>query len=385
MNLFRRVLNGEGPQAFFDFFLPLSVCLYLLPLDPLFATLFVLAWLVFELALLSARKVLWAPFFLVLLLMSSKQLILNSSQVVFSVDDIILLCTTILVGSTISSKRLTRILQLFLLAVIPACFFINERPWDVNPYIGTTQSAYVIGHVCIVSVFFANYYFLPKALFHPLKGFFIALTFFMVFLTGSRAALVAVLFAAFLVPLINFIVQKKFIPILSMGFITAFVFLQAPELLKSHYPKIALKFGDYDVIRLWAIDCFSGLPFSGKNRFIWGVGYEQIKKFCRIPIGDQNILEHSHNLFLQLWAVTGLLGLIALCLLLYVYFAALFSRWILSERPSFLFLCIGSIVYISVQGLLDLSMLHWPVSIVLSSFFLSIPFRGNYQALIKLH
>lgn len=66
-------------------------------------------------------------------------------------------------------------------------------------------------------------------------------------------------------------------------------------------------------IDLWK--CYSGLPFSGSNRFLYGVGYESTREMCpiRLQLPDQlnpiKPMSHAHNLPLQVWAESGSLGL----------------------------------------------------------------------------
>ena len=66
-------------------------------------------------------------------------------------------------------------------------------------------------------------------------------------------------------------------------------------------------------IDLWR--CYFGLPFSGSNRFLYGVGYESTREMCPIRLqlprqgNPMKPMSHAHNLPLQVWAESGSLGL----------------------------------------------------------------------------
>jgi len=75
-----------------------------------------------------------------------------------------------------------------------------------------------------------------------------------------------------------------------------------------------------DASRLKVYSCDLGLPFTGNNRFIWGVGYgSAMRGMCSADDVGRN-LSHSHNLVLQIWAETGLVATL---------FLVLASGWIL--------------------------------------------------------
>ena len=126
-----------------------------------------------------------------------------------------------------------------------------------------------------------------------------------------------------------------------------------------------------DVGRLLAAQCYAHLPLSGNNRFLYGVGFDRLSEFCHLSFQDSP-LQHSHNLYVQIWSATGLLGAVALVLML----ASLFLCWRRSQQmmPSYV-RCVGqaSLVYVLLQCAFDLSVLHWPVTIILSGIFLVVP------------
>jgi len=65
---------------------------------------------------------------------------------------------------------------------------------------------------------------------------------------------------------------------------------------------------DQGRLRLWR--CYAGLPFSGSNRLLYGVGYGRAREMCPIRVPRMpKPMRHAHNLPLQVWAETGSLGL----------------------------------------------------------------------------
>jgi hypothetical protein len=74
-----------------------------------------------------------------------------------------------------------------------------------------------------------------------------------------------------------------------------------------------------DVRRMEAARCWLSLMFSGRNRFLFGVGYgsEKPNQFCyHIPDarGQLGSIGHAHNTFAQMGGQHGILGILALLL-----------------------------------------------------------------------
>lgn len=63
-----------------------------------------------------------------------------------------------------------------------------------------------------------------------------------------------------------------------------------------------------DAARLNLWRCYFGLPFTGDNRFIWGVGYEKAWRFWCSAERVGRPLSHAHNFILQVWGENGIAG-----------------------------------------------------------------------------
>ena len=123
--------------------------------------------------------------------------------------------------------------------------------------------------------------------------------------------------------------------------------------------------------RLAIAQCYGAIPFSGNNRFLFGVGFDRAGEFCADPIHG-GVADHAHNIYLQLFASTGVLGVLGLVLLL----ALLVLAWRSAPPEIDPFpRTAGQLVllYTLIQGLLDLSLLHWPVTVALTGVLLGIP------------
>jgi O-Antigen ligase len=71
------------------------------------------------------------------------------------------------------------------------------------------------------------------------------------------------------------------------------------------------RISDQGRLALWR--CYASLPFSGNNRFLYGVGYGRARELCPVTLpGHERSLTHAHNLPLQIWADAGSLPLLAL-------------------------------------------------------------------------
>ena len=119
------------------------------------------------------------------------------------------------------------------------------------------------------------------------------------------------------------------------------------------------------------LKCFYEVPFSGHNRLLYGAGFEDLQELCSVYF-QGSPLAHSHNIYVQIWAASGLLGLLGLSALILLAIGMWREK---SECMPLLVRRIGqaSLVYALIQGTFDLSLVHWPVTLILSAIFLAIP------------
>jgi len=75
-----------------------------------------------------------------------------------------------------------------------------------------------------------------------------------------------------------------------------------------------------DSHRLEAARCWLSAMFTGSNRFLYGVGFnnEKLNSLCIYIRGEGRSMGHAHNTFAQIGGHHGLLGIIALSILLIV-------------------------------------------------------------------
>ena len=87
-----------------------------------------------------------------------------------------------------------------------------------------------------------------------------------------------------------------------------------------------------DLGRLQAARCWASISFSGHNRFLWGIGYgDRSRQFCAEATAlarghNWNPMGHAHNTAAQILGDTGMLGLLAFCLVVAMLALALGRR-----------------------------------------------------------
>ena len=365
-----------------DLLLPLSGLLFLLPLSPSFSSIPAVLWVCFLLLLAPAHRR-WASWpMLFVLLIFSRSWWLNQMPHPVSAQDGLLLAASLLAAACVCPQRWQVLLRLPLL-VLPVLLFqlgpspvltdhlIREgRHWTPNHFAGANQGAYLLGVLLLLAVAWLWQEVQPQ--WHRiLAGISASLAFVMVWQTGSRAALVAAALAAALLWVQRGVgcrsIGKRGLALFGLG-AAALVTKQLLRPSSTGIPGIDLS---SDIGRIAIARCYSAIPFSGNNRFLYGIGFDRSGEFCADPIHG-GVADHAHNVYLQLFASTGVLGVFGLVLLL----ALLVLAWRVAAPEMDPFpRTAGQLVllYALIQGFLDLSLLHWPVTVVLTGVLLGIP------------
>lgn len=353
-----------------DLLLPLAALLFLLPLNPLLSSLPASAWVMAQLVLApqERRWALW-PLALVLLLMA-RTWWLNEMPHPASAQDGLLLVASLLAATGVAQRRWPWLLRLPLLALPWLIPQLGPKPWIPNPLAGPNQGGYLLGLLLLLAVGWLWQRSQPWWG-RLLAGGAAALALLMVWQTGSRAALISSLGALALVLLRERAAKGQLWRDLLglLGLAAGAVALK--QLLRPSSTGLPGLHLSSDLGRLEIGQCYIQLPFSGSNRLLYGVGFERPKDFCHQQIHG-GVADHAHNLYLQLWADSGLLGLLGLGLLL----ALLLISWKRAEPlldPLARRVGQAALVYTLLQGCFDLSLLHWPVTQVFTGVLLAIP------------
>ena len=342
-----------------DPLLALAGVVYLLPLPPAWSTAAVLAWLVLQLLDGPAgdRRRHWVLAALLLALV--RPWVRGEMPHPVSADDLLLLALAFVASTGLTVARWQRLLP-WLLPPLAVALLAGPRPWTPNPLAGVNQGAYLLGLLTVAAAAWTSA--LPLPLTRRWPGAALTLLgLWGMWRTGSRACLVAALLAGLAVLLAERARRGR--PLLRPLLLAAGAgagLLGLKNLLG--HPGIGIDWTS-DSGRLQGYGCWAGLPFSGDNRLLWGVGFHRPGAFCQQPIHGSP-LTHAHNLYLQLWGNTGLLGLLA-AVLLAVLLIGLWRRdggSDLSRR-----LGQGVLVYTLLQGCFDVSLLHWPLLQVLTA------------------
>ena len=353
-----------------DLLLPVAALLFLLPLNPVFSSLPAVVWVVGQLALAPAERR-WAAWpLLFVLLLYSRSWWLNQMPHPVAAQDGLLLVGVLLAAACVSPQRWQLLLRLPLLVLPVLLFQLGAKPWTPNPLAGANQGGYVLGLILLLA--FAWFWQENQHQWQRLMaGAAMALAGVMVWQTGSRAALVAAALAAALLwiqqgALLRSI-WKRGVLLSGLGVAT----LAVKQLLRpssTGIPGIDLS---SDTGRIAIARCYSAIPFSGNNRFLYGIGFDRSGEFCSDPIHG-GVADHAHNVYLQLFASTGVLGMVGLVLLL----ALLVLAWCSAAPGMDAFPRVAGqlvLLYTLIQGFLDLSLLHWPVTLVFTGVLLGIP------------
>tara|TARA_B100002051_G_scaffold276265_1_gene323557 strand:+ start:1306 stop:2457 length:1152 start_codon:yes stop_codon:yes gene_type:complete len=356
-----------------DFLLVGAVSCLLVPINSIYSTIFSVVWLLVQCLLCppSFQRFLWPLAFI--LLFFSRTWLLNEMPHPASAEDAILLCSALILAGTFVAKRMQRLFLILPLSLPIAFVGISSKPWAPNPFVGANQGAYILGILALVcGCCLASGGLLSKWL----KTFYavlLAMSLVMIWHTGSRAALLgsvgAALFVLCLRSIQNKTVSKQFLPVLGVLVMAYLTKLFLPS--TSGIP--GLKTGS-DAGRIFVAQCYSGLPFTGHNRLIYGLGFHRQGQFCQ-QLFEGKPFDHAHNIYLQAWANVGILGVVGIFILGFLLWRS-WSRVPLNDSGNTLIVNIGisTSAYIFFLGFLDASLIHWPALLIISGLCLATPF-----------
>ena len=353
-----------------DLLLPFSMALFLLPFDPRLSTLPIAMWLIIQLIAANSSSKLLQWSWLALLLFSVREWWFNNPPHPASIIDSLLLISAIVCASTVSPERWNRLLVFPVVGLLPLLFTLSSKPWTPNPFAGANQAAYLLGLIFLIMSIW---------LFVRLRGFWLLLAasslslllFIFLWQTGSRAALISAVVSFMFVFVASQIKKKNFWKSFGFTGIMLIIAYLLRVIFSSNSSLPGFKTGS-DVGRLMAYECFAALPFTGNNRLVYGVGFDRVSELCQVEFQGLT-LDHAHNLYLQIWASTGILGVVAIFLIIFSILRQYYCVRCLMPEP--LSLCWqAASVYVLAQGFFDASLLHWPVVLIYTGILLGIPY-----------
>ncbi|MEB3239598.1 MAG: hypothetical protein VKM68_05215, partial [Cyanobacteriota bacterium] len=254
-----------------DPLLALAGVVYLLPLPPAWSTAAVLAWLVLQLLDGPAgdRRRHWVLAALLLALV--RPWVRGEMPHPVSADDLLLLALAFVASTGLTVARWQRLLP-WLLPPLAVALLAGPRPWTPNPLAGVNQGAYLLGLLTVAAAVWTTSLPLPLARRWPGAALGL-LGLWGMWRTGSRACLVGSLLAGLTVLLAER--SRRGRPVLRplLLAIGAGLALLGLKNLLGH-PGIGIDWTS-DSGRLQGYGCWAGLPFSGDNRLLWGVGFHR--------------------------------------------------------------------------------------------------------------
>jgi O-antigen ligase len=355
-----------------DLLLPAAIILFLMPTNPVISSVPASAWVMLQLALAPAEKrwALWPMAFVILA--TARTWWLHEMHNPASSEDILLVVASFLAASWVSASRWILLLKMLLIPLPLVAINLGSQPWNVNSFTGRNSNAYLIGLVAVISIcmLFNQHrskidYVIP----------FIAsiLSIFLLWQAQSRAGMIATAAAIGIVKLKDEYFRGRF---LKASTITAAAGVAILISLRFMRPSSIINAAGIDfksdLGRLQIQNCYINLPFSGNNRFLYGIGFEHKDKFCKDEM-ITGVLEHAHNIYIQVWANTGIIGLIGMLLFL----ALLIAQWRKKDKylnPILSRAGLALLIYVLLQGAFDATIIYWQVTQVFTGILLAIPF-----------
>jgi len=355
-----------------DLLLPAAIILFLMPTNPVISSVPASAWVMLQLALAPAEKrwALWPMAFVILA--TARTWWLHEMHNPASSEDILLVVASFLAASWVSASRWILLLKMLLIPLPLIAINLGSQPWTVNSFTGRNSNAYLIGLVAVISIcMLFNQHRSKIDYVIPLIASILSI--FLLWQAQSRASMIATAAAIGIVKLKDEYFRGRF---LKASTITAAAGVAILISLRFMRPSSIINAAGIDfksdLGRLQIQNCYINLPFSGNNRFLYGIGFEHKDKFCKDEM-ITGVLEHAHNIYIQVWANTGIIGLIGMLLFL----ALLVTQWRKKNKylnPILSRAGLALLIYVLLQGAFDATIIYWPVTQVFTGILLAIPF-----------
>jgi len=355
-----------------DLLLPAAIILFLMPTNPVISSVPASAWVMLQLALAPAEKrwALWPMAFVILA--TARTWWLHEMHNPASSEDILLVVASFLAASWVSASRWILLLKMLLIPLPLIAINLGSQPWTMNSFTGRNSNAYLIGLVAVISIcMLFNQHRSKIDYVIPLIASILSI--FLLWQAQSRAGMIATAAAIGIVKLKDEYFRGRF---LKASTITAAAGVAILISLRFMRPSSIINAAGIDfksdLGRLQIQNCYINLPFSGNNRFLYGIGFEHKDKFCKDEM-ITGVLEHAHNIYIQVWANTGIIGLIGMLLFL----ALLVTQWRKKNKylnPILSRAGLALLIYVLLQGAFDATIIYWPVTQVFTGILLAIPF-----------
>ena len=355
-----------------DLLLPAAIILFLMPINPVISSVPASAWVMLQLALAPTEKrwALWPIAFVILA--TARTWWLHEMHNPASSEDILLVVASFLAASWVSASRWNLLLKLLLIPLPLIAINLGSPPWTVNAFVGRNPNAYLIGLVAVISIcmLFDQH---KNKIDYVIPIIASILSILLLWQAQSRAGMIATAAAIGIVKLKDEYLRGRFLKAFTITTAAGFALLIS---LKFMRPSTMINAAGIDfksdLGRLQIQNCYIQLPFSGNNRFIYGIGFEHKDKFCKDEV-ITGVLEHAHNIYIQIWANAGIIGLIGMLLFL----ALLIAQWRKKDKylnPTLSRVGLAILIYVLLQGAFDASIIYWPITQVFTGILLAIPF-----------
>jgi len=362
--------------------IPAATLFYLMPVDPLLSSLASLTWLI-KSQILCEKNRRWAmwPMAFLILAMARTWWLYEMPHPAASQDILIIVAS--FMASCGTKKSNLEILLKSNLVALPIAWIagINQNmmqgilfkaQWVPNFMAGKNQCAYLMGLLLIISICWLWSSKSSKKD-QITSGLMATIATVMLWQLQSRAALKTAFTALAIVFLMQQAKGGKLKKSIAICVALGATIILSIKLMRPNSVITPLGFDFYgDLGRLQIQECFVNLPFTGNNRFTYGVGFERGGLFCKQEV-ISGVLDHAHNLYIQLWANAGILGIggLLICLIM------ILNKWnqiYKKDSTSFLTMVgIAGTAYTLIQGVFDASILYWPLLQILTGVLISIP------------